>query len=285
MDKPSEEKIIALKEYFSERADISMAFIFGSRSQGNAHNGSDWDIAVYFKPLISGRVEWEDERLYPEEDVVWNDCMNILKTDNVDLAVLNRVPANLADTALRGIPLVVKDDRLLKEFMLIVSREGEDYRSFTDDFFAVSERSRSLSPADKTILEKTIRFIEQEAESYARFYPMTQKIYETDANERRNVERWAENIMNSFIDSAKILLASSKKPIPDTYRETLRRAVWMLNLKEECAVCFERWAKLRNVLAHEYLDVKWKRIKDFIQKSEPYLKDFTSSVKKFIKEG
>lgn len=280
-----DKRVELLKKYFQGRPEVLLAFLFGSHAKNQAHNGSDWDIAVYFKPPITGQVEWEESKQYPAEDVVWNDCINILKTDNVDLAVLNRVPANLADTALRGRPLVVKDDLLLKEFMLIISREGEDYRSFADDFFAVSERSLSLSPADKTILEKTIHFIDQEMESYVRFYPMTQKIYETDANERRNVERWAENIMNASIDAAKILLASGKKPIPDTYREALRRALWLLNFGEEYAVYFERWAKLRNVLAHEYLDVKWKRIEDFIQKSEPYLKDFISSLRKFLREN
>jgi len=47
----SEEKIKALKDYFARRNDVSMAFVFGSRAKNSAVKISDWDIAVYFKPL------------------------------------------------------------------------------------------------------------------------------------------------------------------------------------------------------------------------------------------
>lgn len=275
------EMISRLKEYFLSKNEVLMAFLFGSHAKERAHSGSDWDIAVYFKPKESA-VEWEEDRQYPEEDVVWNDCMDILKTDSVDLAVLNRAPAALAEIAIKGVPLVIKDERFFWEFRLIVSREGEDYRSFAEDFFIISERSSSIGPIDKAILEKTIRFIEQEARSYDRFSSLSQRVYETDADERRNAERWVENIMNAVIDIAKILLASSKKAIPDTYREALRQAIWLLNLSDEHKDSFEQWAKLRNILAHEYLDIRWKRIEDFIKRSRPYVEALIGAAKKFM---
>lgn len=137
-----EANIKKLTEYFKNRDDIIMAFLFGSRSNGRIHQGSDWDIAVYFKPLVE-RIEWEEHgREYPEEDQVWNDCINILKTDDVDFIVLNRAPANIADTAIRGIPLVIKDNNFWLRFVLIISREAEDYRRFVDEFYTIAQRSR-----------------------------------------------------------------------------------------------------------------------------------------------
>jgi len=48
---------------------------------------------------------------------------------------------------------------------------------------------------------------------------------------------------------------------------------------------FEKWVKLRNVLAHEYLDIKWKRISVFIRESEPYFKLFVEAAKKFLEKN
>ena len=132
-----------LKEYFEKNEDVVMAFIFGSRAKENIRLGSDWDIAVYFNPQ-KRYLEWEEQdREYLTEDRMWSDCVEILKTDDVDLIVLNRIAASIAATAIQGIPLVIKDYDLWLKFMLIISQEAEDYREFVDDYYAISQRSTS----------------------------------------------------------------------------------------------------------------------------------------------
>ena len=46
---------------------------------------------------------------------------------------------------------------------------------------------------------------------------------------------------------------------------------------------FERWIKLRNIVTNEYLDIKWKRISDFIKNSKPHLQKFINAVKGLLK--
>lgn len=271
-----------LTAYFDARADVAMAFLFGSQAENRAHTGSDWDIAVYFTPETE-LVEWEEQnREYPEENRVWGACMDILKTDNVDLVVLNRAPASIADVAIRGMPLAIKDHGLRLRFMLIVTREAEDYRRFVSEFYAISQRSASLTERDEEALRKTITFIEQQFELYPYFMRFSVHDYTDDLHKRNDVERWIENIVNASIEMAKIILGSRKRLIPDTYRDALRQAVWQLKLPEDVAERFERWAKLRNVLAHEYLDIKWKRIVNFIQESESSFRQFTDAAKRFL---
>lgn len=277
-----EDKISLLKEYFLTRQDVSMAFLFGSHSQNRAHSGSDWDIAVYFNP-VQKIIEWEDrEREYPEEDAVWDDCISILKSDSVDLVVLNRAPASIADTAMHGIPLTIKDQRLFIEFTLIISRQAEDYRNFVDEYYAIKQRSASLIPADKEILQKTVSFLEEQMALYPYFSELSNQDYESNIHKRNEVERWIENIVNAGIDIAKIVLASQKKTIPDTYRDVMKQAVWMFSLQEDFIKKFEQWVKLRNILAHEYLDIKWKKIEDFIKLSQPYWTVFVKAAKEFL---
>jgi hypothetical protein len=46
------------------------------------------------------------------------------------LLVLNRVPATVAASAIRGIPIVIKDWGLYLKFMEVVTEEAEDFMDF-----------------------------------------------------------------------------------------------------------------------------------------------------------
>ncbi len=280
-----EQKIQKLKTYFEKRDDIVMAFLFGSQATGRTMYDSDWDIAVYFKPVVEP-VEWEEQnREYPEEDHVWNDCIDIVKTDSVDLIVLNRVPASIADRAIHGIPLVIKDRALLLRFMHIITREADDYREFVHGFYTISQRSASLIKEDREDLERTIYFLEEELGRYEYFSRMGAAEYQNDVSKRNDVERWIEKIVTASIDIAQTTLSSQKKLIPGTYRDAMTHVVWFFKLPEDFIGKFERWVKLRNVLAHEYLDIKWKKISDFIQNSESYFQKFLEAAKNFLREN
>lgn len=292
---PQNQKIQKLKEYFEKRDDVVMAFLFGSRAEKNrVHSHSDWDIAVYFTPekkdpldpnnmRLHGIIEWEEQdREYPEEDRVWSDVMKILNTDDMDLVVLNRIPASIADSAIRGTPLVIKNRWLYLEFMLLITREAEDYRQFVFDYYEISERSHSLSQPDLERLVKTISFLEKEMTLYDYFSKFNQGIYEDEVLKRHEIERWLENILMSTIDIAKILTGSKKMLIPDTYRQSVSRTVRLLDLSGDFTEKFDKWVSLRNIVVHEYLDIKWKRIKNFIDESEPHFNKFIQKVKEFL---
>lgn len=90
-------------------------------------------------------MEWEEtDKRYQEEDKIWDDLVDICKTDNVDFVVLNRTPANIAVSAIHGIPLVIKDRCIFIDFVLRVARQAEDYRNFVDDYYTIMQRSASL---------------------------------------------------------------------------------------------------------------------------------------------
>lgn len=275
--------ILRLKKYFRNRDDVVMAFVFGSQAQKRAAKFSDWDIAVYFKPE-SATIEWEVKRDYPQEREILGYLIEILSTDNVDLIVLNRAPANIAASAIRGLPLVIKDRRIYLEFMLAVSREAEDYQQTSKEFAEIYWRSHSLSREDKDVLNKRLIFLESELNDIGEFQKLTLLEYQKDKMKRRQVERWIENLMNAAIDIAKTLLASGKKTIPDTYRQVLENVEILGVFPEGTGKELAYWAELRNILAHEYLDIRWKRIEDFIKRSEPYFRNFIETLKdKFLK--
>jgi len=118
-----------LKEYFNNRTDIAFAFLYGSQAKGNATQRSDVDIAVYFFPHKRHPLEVEEEIFYPNEGEIWGDLERMLKK-NVELLVLNRVSANVAASAIRGISLVINDWNLYLDFMEIITDIAEDYAEF-----------------------------------------------------------------------------------------------------------------------------------------------------------
>jgi len=115
-----------LKHFFERRADVSFAFLFGSQAHGCAGPLSDVDIAVYFRPARRHPVEYESETCYPAEAEVWAGLEQVLGRE-VEMLVLNRASASVAASAIRGIPLVMKDLSQFMNFDEVVSRIAEDF--------------------------------------------------------------------------------------------------------------------------------------------------------------
>jgi len=273
-------KIDLLKKYFSERPEALMAFVFGSRAKNRSAKFSDWDIAVYFKPPFTDRIELESDRYYSCESEIWGDLVKILGTDNVDFVVLNRAPASIAASAIaQGLPLAVKNRKIYLEFMLAATAEAEDYRKTAKEYAQVYWRSHSLSEEDKQILTQRLVFLDSELSDADKFQSLTALEYQQDRMKRRQTERWIENLMNAAIDISKTVMASQKRPIPSTYREILKGIDAIAGFPAGTGKQLAEWAELRNILAHEYLDLRWKRVDDFIKRSEPYFRKLTEAAR------
>lgn len=91
----------SIKNYLLSKPEVMMAFIFGSVANSSAGSESDLDIAIYFNPSTQQKIEWESKTQYPAEDQIWLDLERLCGQE-IDLLVLNRAPATMADTVLRG---------------------------------------------------------------------------------------------------------------------------------------------------------------------------------------
>lgn len=274
------EKIELLKNYFSKRPEVLLAFVFGSQAKELRSLDADWDIAVYFRPYQYGELETSQE--YPGEGDIWDDLKRVLETNNVDFLVLNRACPSLVFSILNsGIHLVIRDRRLYLTLLIKTHYEAVDYWNFTKEFFEIGERAKSISEEDKSILRQHIRFLEREFSALEKFKKLTREVYTQDDDMRRNVERWVENLVMAGIDIAKIILASEKTEIPQTYRETLLR-FFSRFMQEEEAQRFSRFAEMRNIVVHEYLDIRWKKIKTFIEDAGKSYLVFIEHAKKYL---
>jgi uncharacterized protein YutE (UPF0331/DUF86 family)/predicted nucleotidyltransferase len=280
------EKIKVLREYFLSRPDISMVFAFGSCAVGRDISESDFDLGIYFAPK-SKDLEWEEDIQYPQEDEIWRAAEKIVHRE-VDLVILNRASAGLCWSAVKqGTVVIIKDENLYWRWFNRISFDAIDFQQTVDDWMLIKQRSASLSAIDRQRLLKLIDFMERELADKNHFNTITWQIYQNDSDKRRNLERWVENIVNCSIDMAKILLASEKNPLPDTYKEILHSLALLPDFSETIAEKLSEFAKLRNILAHEYLDMRFNRIEKFLQEFDniyPKFLDFCRVVCAAVKE-
>ena len=275
-----EEKIQQLKSYFEKRDDVIMAFLFGSQAEGRARPDSDWDIAVYFAPrkpleLESGVVEYAGER------EVRNDMEHLLGNEN-DVLALNRArPSLVFDILNTGTALANKDERAYLELLSRTHYEAVDYWRFVKEFWDIRQQAASLTPKACAYLVEHLTFLENEMVDIGKFKTLTRKEYNENRSVRREIERWVENIVMSLLDIVKTVLASDKRDVPQSYKETLRQFAAGI-IREDAAVRLGELAELRNLIAHEYLDMRWEQIQRFIKEAEEQVSPITAHVRKLI---
>jgi len=141
-----------------------------------------------------------------------------------------------------------------------------------------------LLPENKERLIRCVDFMEVEVSDFSKFVNIDWKKYSTDRDIRRNCERWIENIVNCSIDIAKVILISESKLIPVSYKGILMELGATEHFDETFGKNISEWTSLRNILAHEYLDLRWSTIKRFIQTTEPVYKELISKTKSLILE-
>ncbi|NWF93995.1 MAG: DUF86 domain-containing protein [Syntrophaceae bacterium] len=273
-------KIEALTQYFQNESSVVLAFLFGSRAKGSEGNISDWDIAVYFKP--EEYIEIETEREYPGESKIWSDLVDLLETDEVDLVVLNRSRASLVYNVLRtGAPIVVGDRKLYLDLLCKVSYEAVEWWDFVSDYWKISQKAKSLLPEERARVLEYLRFLENEFSEIQQIKQFSWQDYIQDSFKRKVIERWVENLVMSALDIAKVILASEKREIPQTYKDTLK-IFGTLYIDSSFGEKFSEFASMRNILVHEYLDIKWRRIRNFIDQAERLYPIFIEKIKGVI---
>jgi len=121
-----------------------------------------------------------------------------------------------------------------------------------------------MHATSRTMLMQIIDFARGEIADLGRYSKLEYKQYSEDKDVRRLVDRMIENITNALIDIAKIVISDNNLEIPDSYAGIMEKIGGIFNFNDEEKTSLIQIPKLRNILAHEYLDIKWKNIKNFI---------------------
>ena len=241
--------------------DLLFGLLFGSAVTGRLRSDSDLDVAVY--QASAGKLEIEADRALDQEAEI-QVALERATQRNVDLLTLNRAPATVCAAALlSGRPVLLRDGALYTRYMLAVTAVASDFLKTECEFRAIRDRSRSLSAIDRSRLQRILDFIETELKDRDQFRGITLATYQTDRNLRRNLDRWVEMLINAAIDVGKIVLGSEQRPVPYTYGQ-IPADLESTGDFSDLAGRLTPLAALRNVLAHEYLELRFGRVANFV---------------------
>ena len=93
-----------IQDIFSRYPEVKLAYFFGSRVKGKDGPQSDYDFAVYFD-------ERDVKKMFDSKAKLHNELSHLLKTDSVDVVVLNTVESPELKYA------------IIKEGKILLSRE------------------------------------------------------------------------------------------------------------------------------------------------------------------
>jgi hypothetical protein len=97
----------SLKDIIEEFEEVKLAYLFGSSATGREGKLSDIDIAVFIDERLSTK-----ERLELELELI-SRLSNLLKTDKIDIVIMNEAPLTLKYNIIkRGI--ILKSDEALR---------------------------------------------------------------------------------------------------------------------------------------------------------------------------
>lgn len=114
-----------------------------------------------------------------------------------------------------------------------------------------------LEQIDRERLTRISDFLYSELSNIKhKFQNIDFKIYSSNRDTQRNVERCIENIINASLDIAKIILVSKNLPIPETYRKYFITLYTSDIIDKETADTLSDGVRLRDILAHQYLDIR-----------------------------
>lgn len=239
---------------------LLFGFLFGSAAAGRLRSDSDVDVAVY--QVSMGKLELEAERELDQEADI-QIAVERATQRNVDLLNLNAAPATVCSAAvLTGRPVLMRDAAFYFRYFLAVTAAASDFLRTEREFRAIRARSRSLTDADKSRLQRTLDYVETELQDRSKFRAVTLQRYRTDRDLQRNFDYWILMLINAALDVGKIVLASQRRPVPYTYGQLLAELESVEHFSD-LGGQLRPLAPLRNVLAHEYLELRFGRVARF----------------------
>ena len=127
---------------------------------------------------------------------------------------------------------------------------------------------------DPEVFERRLGRLEELLRDLRVLTTVEQARFLADKGLQAQAERWTHLAIECCLDLANHLIADKGWPSPATYRESFERLQVHGVIDAGLATHMARWAGLRNILVHLYLDVDHQRLYEILTKELDQLEAF-----------
>jgi uncharacterized protein YutE (UPF0331/DUF86 family) len=177
--------------------------------------------------------------------------------------------------------VVIRDGALYRRYYLAVTDVASRFLDTEREFREIKGRSGSLSDYDRSRLERLLEFIDEEMQDRSGFSAMSLGRYRADRDARRSMDRWVETLTTAAIDIAKVVLASEHRSVPQTYGQILADLEALPGFSR-LSGRLKPLAALRNLMAHEYLDLRFGRVMGFVSTGSAAVAELSATTRRWL---
>lgn len=230
---------------FEAEQDIANALLVGSRARGTERPDSDTDIVVALTGGAARDVESFGRLAARLKSAVGGP---------VDLVLLDEAPAPLAYRIFRDCRVLVERDHVA-----LVARKARAIRDYLA-FRPVEERRAAAAVVDGALLAATIAAVGDATARVRAVLPASAENFIADRTAREVVTLNLLVAIKDCLDLATHWLADAGWGIPESYADVFVALAQHAVIPRELAARLAAVAAFRNLVAHQYGALDWRRV-------------------------
>jgi hypothetical protein len=234
-----QDRLKTLGQALQKCEGVVFASLFGGAATGRIEPLSDVDVAVY---LVEG-VDAVEGKLEAMGAVTAH-----LRTDEVDVVVLNEAPTALTGRILQTRRVILDREPFRRHrFESQALREFLDFRIFEHRILA-----QRYARVDRDLILRKLADLDQYLGQVSEYGGITVEAYRADWKNQRIVERTLQMAIEVCLDIAALIIADRRLRVPTKYAEAFEVLGEAGPLQPTQRDVLMRMSRFRNLLVHEY---------------------------------
>lgn len=136
---------------------------------------------------------------------------------------------------------------------------------------------------DKSLILRKLSTLDEYLKQINEYVNISSKDYEADWKTQRIVERTLQMMIETCLDVSGHIISDEKFRVPETYADMFRILVQNDILKESQLEAFEKMAKFRNIIVHDYEEIDAEIVLGILQKNLNDFEGFKTAIIDYLK--
>lgn len=136
---------------------------------------------------------------------------------------------------------------------------------------------------DKNLILRKISALDEYLKQINEYTDISLKVYASDWKVQRIVERTLQMMIETCMDISGHIISDEKFRIPETYADMFRILAENKILNESQLVAFDKMAKFRNIIVHNYEKIDPEIVIGILKRNLNDFEDFKSAIISYLK--